>query len=72
MVENEIRVMCDCPLYTDLRDKLFQNGSSICNDFLNLSQNDKLQVLFTHPTLIRSCAKTCFEILKQRQHFLCK
>jgi len=61
VIENEIHVMCNCPLYTDLRDKLFQKASNICNDFLNLSQNDKLQVIFTHPTLIRSCAKTCFK-----------
>ena len=24
VVENEIHVMCDCPLYTDLRDKFFK------------------------------------------------
>ena len=35
MVENEIHVICDCPLYTDLREKLFQNARVIhvCNEF---------------------------------------
>ena len=72
VVEDESHVILDCPLYDDLRVTLVQNARTICDDYLNLSKNGKLTVLFTHPNLIRSCAKTCFNILKRRQHFLCK
>ena len=71
-VESELDVILQCPLYSDIRDNLFEKATQTIRDFASLSDNTKLQVLFTKPCLIRVCAKTCFKILSRRSSFLCK
>ena len=72
VVEDEAHVILDCPMYEDFRPNLILKASELHNDFMNFSKLDKLNVLFTHPSLIRLCAKTCFNILKKRTRLLCK
>ena len=72
IVEDEAHVILDCPIYEDFRPNLFLRASDVCNDFIDKNKLDQLNVLFTHPSLIRICAKTCFSILKRRTQLLCK
>ena len=65
-VEDECHVIVDCNLYNDIRVKMLAKAIAICDTFENLPNTDKLVILFTHPALIRLCAKTCFDILKRR------
>ena len=71
-VETKMHVFLYCPLYDDYRNTLSMKAESVNGDFINLNDNDKLRVLFTHPELIRICAQTCFDILNRRSSFLCK
>ena len=71
-VEDECHVILECPIYDDLRLTLLQKAVENCMEFLNLEKADKLKQLFTNHSLIRSCAKTCFDILKRRSLLLCK
>ena len=72
VVEDEIHVMLDCPKYEDFRQSLLLKAFDLQINLMNLSKSDQLKVLFTHPNLIRICAKTCFNILKRRTQLLCK
>ncbi|MCG7891260.1 MAG: reverse transcriptase family protein, partial [Candidatus Thiodiazotropha endolucinida] len=71
-IEDESHVLLDCFLYDDLRQVLFDKARSIDTTFNNMSKNDQLVFIFTESELIRSCAKTCFNILQRRLLFLCK
>ena len=70
--EDESHVILSCPEYSDLRTPLMLKASEVCDEFFTLSKVDQMKVVFTHPSLIRICAKTCFNILKQRSQLLCK
>ena len=69
VIEYEAHVMFDCP--TDFRPGLLLKASGVYNDFM-ICKLDQLKVLFNHPSLIRICAKTCFNIFKRRTQLLCK
>jgi hypothetical protein len=71
-VEDESHVILDCYLYHDLRHMLFDKAVSVNPNFLSMSKNDQLVFLFTTPLMIRSCAKTCYDILKRRLLYACK
>ena len=71
-VEDESHVILDCYLYHDLRHMLFDKAVSVNPNFLSMSKNDQLVFLFTTPLMIRSCAKTCYDILKRRLLYTCK
>lgn len=71
-VEDECHVILECPIYHDLRLIILQKAVENCEEFLNLEKADKLKHLFTNPSLIRCCAKTCYDILKRRSLLLCK
>ena len=71
-VEDEIHVLFNCILYIDLRQPLISKAMELCNDFSAKSLLERLIFLFTHPDLVRLCAKTCFEILRRRSACLNK
>lgn len=69
-VEDEKHVILKCNVYTDLRNILCDKASSVCQDFINFNDDEKLSFLFKHKDLIRICAKTCFNILQRRNSLL--
>ena len=63
-----MHVILHCEIYHDLRNNLFSNANSLlpnCN-FNALNDIEKMKLLFSHPSLIRLCAKTCFKIIQTR------
>ena len=71
-VEDEIHVILHCNAYNDLRNILITKTSSLLPTFNNLTENDKMKFLFSHPNMIRLCAKTRFKILQVRNSLLYK
>ena len=71
-VEYEMHVILHCETYRDLRNNLFSNANSLlpnCN--FNVSNDiEKMKLLFSHHSLIRLCAKTCFKIIQTRNSLL--
>jgi hypothetical protein len=71
-VESESHVILQCSLYDYYRRNLFHKAAAVDPEFYNKSDNDKVVFLFTNTSLIRICAKTCFDILNRRKSYLCK
>ena len=47
-IENEIHFLCVCPIYTQIRNKLYKNACDSCNNVLTKSNEDKLVYLLNH------------------------
>ena len=71
-VETEEHVLLMCPLYDDLRLKLFDSLITYFPFFGSLNESQKLSVILScdHIEIMRLCAKTCFEILMRRRSLL--
>ncbi len=65
-IENEIHVITSCSLYDDLRNDLYQYASTINEDFINLSDCDKLVFIFANENMVNITAKICHSILNER------
>ena len=72
VLDGELHVLIDCVIYTDLRSELFVKAEETKPDFAELVKSDQLSYLLTNPSLVRYCAKTCFNILKRRRYYLSK
>lgn len=70
--ENEYHVLFHCPVYCDIREKLFNRAIDHNDLFLTLSDANKFDFLFSNPDMIRICAKTCYLILQRRVVLICK
>ena len=72
MSESEENVILKCPLYEDLREKLFRAIRSYVFDFNYLSDDLKLPIIlgYENTDVIRSSAKTCNYILIRRRTLL--
>jgi hypothetical protein len=69
-VESESHVILECPLYEDLRVNLFNHAESVCNNFLDKSDNDRLCFLLSDESIVCQSAKTLCQILCRRRDFL--
>ena len=58
-IENESHVLLQCSLYNDIRNVLFRKANSVVHTFLTLDDTEKMNVIFTEPSLIRMSAKSC-------------
>ena len=74
VVESEEHALLHCPrgLYSDIRGKLFQAIRSHEVGFDSMSDKMKLSMILGHENVqvIRSCAKTCHDILVRRRTLL--
>lgn len=72
-IETEVHVLLSCPLYDDIRYKLFIEISNFC-DLDALNDIDKLSVILGSniSNVITISAKACYEILTRRRGFLYK
>ena len=68
-VEDEKHVLLHCPLYVDFRTALSKRACEVNASFRNYTANEQLVFLFSTVDLIRSLAKTCFQILHRRAIF---
>ena len=71
-VESEIHVIFNCNLYDDFRAELFSKAVNVNPDFNNFTLDDKLIFLFSNNFMIRSSAKTCFNILQRKAFYMSK
>jgi ssDNA-specific exonuclease RecJ len=69
-IEDEKHVLLDCPLYADLRERLFNEVKRSNVHFIILSDDDKFIYLFKSTECYDMVAKTCFNILSRRNSFL--
>lgn len=73
VVESEVHVLVNCPVYCSLREPLFTRACSSNPNFSNQCDTEKFKFMFTHPDMTRVLAKTCFNVLKLRNNILyCK
>ncbi len=70
IIESEIHVLTECPLYCDTRDDLFLHAQSVIPNFLYMSNSDKFVNLFQHVYMTKHCAKACHAILTRRRNVL--
>ena len=71
-VESELHVLLQCDLYKDLRQSLYEKAVEVDGTFIGLSKEEKLVFIFSNPSMIRVCAKTCFNVIQRRMFYLCK
>ena len=64
VIEDETHVILDCSAFDDLRNNLLIKAVSVLPTFNVLNVNEKMEVLFTSPNMIRSCAKTCSSAIR--------
>jgi hypothetical protein len=70
LVENEIHVSLKCPTYSVDRNLHLEKAVILNTNFKLLNDIDKFQFLFSRPEMIRTLAKTCYNILKLRNNSL--
>jgi hypothetical protein len=72
VVEDEVHAILSCPVYENIRSNMILKASELCDNFPALSRIEQFKFIFTHPSMIRICAKTCSNILSRRADLLCK
>ena len=74
LIENEEHILLNCPLYHDLRVNMFLLLVEEFPDIERSTDRDKLVSILNCKLnkSIRTCAKTCFEILRKRRDLLYK
>ena len=69
-VEDEIHVLFKCQKYESQRVALVAKANELGYNLAQLSDNEKLTLLFSTNSLVRVVAKTCYLILKYRKSLL--
>ena len=72
VVEDEYHVLCQCPLYTDLREEYYEFLIAEMDvNVHNLSKEEKLSLILsnTENSAIRASAKFCCQILERHRSF---
>jgi hypothetical protein len=65
-IEDEKHVLIVCKAYTNIRDILFTEANNLITNFYNMSVFEKFVAIFSNEFLMKSLAKTCSQILKER------
>jgi hypothetical protein len=68
--EDEMHALCECPLYDDLRESLYEFALSVNADFSSKDCISKFSYLMSNELVQKETAKTCFLILKKRRDVL--
>ena len=58
-VENEIHFLCECPLYHDLRETLYDHAKLLTNDFVTMGMQEKICIFdeaYVERSLMLSCS----------------
>ena len=72
-VESKCHVICECPLYEDLRNALFAKAENVVPNFYVLSNFEKKCVhctLLSHCDIVKVTAKILCDILNLRRSFI--
>ena len=69
-VGSEEHVLLECPLYNDIRQKLFSKMEIPSDSFNALSNHDKICHVLSDISIINKSGKACHEILNERRKLL--
>ena len=62
----EVHTIVRCRMYTTVRNELFTQATYFHNDFMQMTDIDKLFFSFSDKRIVRECAKICQAILNIR------
>ena len=68
-VEDEKHVLLYCPFYLEFTTVLTNKAREVNAYFRNLNENEQLAILFSSTDMIRTLAKTCYQLLHKRAAF---
>ena len=69
VVESEKHVICECPLYEDLRNSLFDKAKHVIQSFDFLNSEEKMIAVLSNCHLVRTTAKILYDILSRKRSF---
>ena len=69
-VESECHVICECPIYKDLRNSLFNKAKTVVQNFETLSISEKMCTVLSNCDIVKLTAKILCDMLKRRRSFL--
>ena len=69
-VEDEGHDLFNCHLYEDIWLELIEKATILEPNFTNLSNLEKLKLVFIKSTLIMLVAKTCYTLLEIRMFYI--
>ena len=68
-LENECHVICESPLYQDLRNSLFEYAKPVIRNFESLNTEEKMSAVLSNSTIVKHTAKIFHEILVRKRSF---
>ena len=68
-IESEEHVICECQLYEDLRNTLFERAKPVIHNFDLLNSEEKMSALLSNKHLFQITAKILYEILLRKRSF---
>ena len=68
-VESECHVICECPVYEDLRNSLFNKAKNVVQNFETLSMSEKMCTVLPNCDIVKLTAKLLCDMLKRRRSF---
>jgi len=69
-IENEVRFVCECPVYSDLRFSLFRTMSTEVPNFYHFNPENQYSSLMNCDVIQCSLAKTVYLMFKRRRSLL--
>ena len=69
-VESECHVICECPVYEDLRNSIFNKAKNVVQNFETLSMSEKICPVLSNCDIVKLTAKILCDMLKRRRSFL--
>ena len=68
-IESEKHVICECPLYDDLRNSLFEKANLVVQNFDSFNSEEKMIAVLSNRQLVRIIAKILYDILSRKRSF---
>ena len=68
-IESEIHVICECPLYEDLRNSLFDRAKPVIHNVDLLNSEEKMSAVLSNQHLVKISAKILYGILSRKRSF---
>ena len=66
-VEDEIHVITRCPLYLNIRSRLYEKATCLSADFIVYNDTENNKFVLSNPDIFKCSAKACYDILAERK-----
>ena len=60
-------VITRCPLYQDIRSRLYEKATSLSEDFIVYNDTEKFKFVLSNPDIVKYSAKACYDIVAERR-----